>query len=309
MKNERLVNEHEVFRSSVHAEKLVKDGVIQLPIIDKIGLDAIKSMFDSFHPGGELPGLFDNIHMTTWHSDADYKNQIRIKLQEIISPYFDVVFHNYRAIGHQFIVKLPGEETTFPIHQDWCIVNEANYFSFNIWIPLHDVDQTNGAMWIVKGSHKLHQPIRGAGKIFPNYFPILPDLKSYMTNFPMKAGDGLVFYHSTIHGSPANVSQEPRITVQVAVLPKDAPLEIYFQQSSSMNIEVHHPEDNFNYNYTDIRTESALIPPTKKPVKIIENYSIPIPTISDITLIQKRKINLLFHNCRLHIAKYIRRKF
>ena len=60
-------------------------------------------------------------------------------------------------------------------------------------MPLQDVNENNGAMWILKKSHNINRPIRGAGYLFPNYGPILEELKKRATLFSMKAGEALIF--------------------------------------------------------------------------------------------------------------------
>lgn len=287
VKNKRIVTESEVFLSAEDADRLSKDGVIKISLLDETALSKIISLYKSANQSGQPSSFFDGIHMTIWDQNTEYKTAIRENLEQLLMPYFDKYFTNYRAISQQFIVKLPGNNTTFPVHQDWSIVNERDYFSLNIWIPLHDVDETNGAMWIVKGSHRLDQPVRGAGSLFPNYFPLLEEMKPYMTSFPMKAGEALIFYHSTIHGSPQNLSNEPRLTVQVSLLPKEAPMEIYFQPPGSKSIEVHHPEDNFNFYYTNIREESVTKTPTSSYTKIISNYTLNDVSIKAIKSIQQ----------------------
>jgi hypothetical protein len=143
----------------------------------------------------------------------------------------------------------------------------------NIWIPLQDVDEKNGAMWIVKGSHKIDRKIRGAGILFPDYYSILNELKPYMTSFSMKAGEALLFYHCTIHGSPANQSHNPRIVVQVSLIPSQAPLQIYFQKQPLAPLEIHSPDDDFVFKYNRIREDSEIMPPTAQPVEVKNSFA------------------------------------
>jgi hypothetical protein len=286
---EKKAQENQIFKSNEYSNLLLKEGVIQIPFLDEIALQKIKLLYSSSHDNGHPKSFFEGIHMTIWDNDTQYKLSIREGLEKILTPYFESVFKDYRAISQQFIVKLPGKKTTFPVHQDWSIVNENNYFSLNIWIPLEDVDEYNGAMWIVKGSHILKQPIRGAGSLFPNYFQFLDDLKPYITSFSMKAGEALIFYHSTIHGSPPNSSESPRITIQTSVIPKTAPLEIYFQPPGQNFIEVHHPQDNFNFYYENIREDSAVKAPTDSYSDIISNYKQKKISINAIKKIQNSR--------------------
>lgn len=266
------VSELDVFRNKTSAETLKSDGVVKIPFLNEEELNHLKDFYQSMHPSGEPPMMIDGIHMTIWHSDIDYKLKVRDGIKEIIKPAFERTFTNYRAISQQFIVKRKGEDTTFPIHQDWAIVDESKYFSLNIWIPLQDVDEKNGAMWIVKRSQQIQRKIRGGGYLFPNYYGVLKELKPYMTSYPMRAGEALLFYHSTIHGSPVNQSPQPRIVLQVSVLPENVPLQIYFQKDATSPLEVHQPKDDFNFYYQNIREDSEKMPPSPQPVEVKPSF-------------------------------------
>lgn len=274
--------EQELFQNSEVADTLKNDGVVQIPFLNADELKLLQEYYVQLHGPNDPPTMYDGIHMTIWHSDIEYKLAIHNKLKELFHAACERNFSNYRAISHQFITKRKGEETTFPIHQDWAIVNENKYISLNLWFPLQDVDEKNGAMSIIKGSHRINQKIRGAGLLFPNYIKYAEQLKPYMTSFPMKAGEALVFYHSTIHGSPHNQSDKPRVVVQISILPKEAPLQIFFQRSNNSGLEVHQPDDDFVFHYNRIREDSEVVPPTKKPLEVLAPYSVPNRSLEDI---------------------------
>jgi hypothetical protein len=274
--------EQELFQNPDIAEKLKNDGVVKIPFLTPHELVLLQEYYAQLHGPNDPPTMYNGIHMTIWHSDLEYKLSVHHKLKELFHAACERAFSNYRAISHQFITKRKGEETTFPIHQDWAIVDENKYISLNLWFPLLDVSEKNGAMWIIKGSHRINQRIRGAGLLFPNYVKYIEQLKPYMTSFPMKTGEALIFYHSTIHGSPQNQSDTPRVVVQISILPKTAPLQIYFQKNENSPLEIHEPNDNFVFNYNKIREDSEVIPPTKNPTKELAPYSLPYKSIEDI---------------------------
>lgn len=261
--------EQELFQNYEFADTLKKEGVVKIPFFTVDELKLLQEYYEHLHGSNNPPTLYYGIHMTIWHSDINYKMAVHNKLKELFQVACERNFKNYRAIGHQFITKLKGIETTFPIHQDWAIVDEDKYISLNLWFPLQDVDEKNGAMWIVKGSHKIKQNIRGAGSLFPNYAQYFDEFKPYLSSFPMRAGEALLFYHSTLHGSPHNQTDKFRAVVQISILPKEAPLQIYFQKSENSQLEVHEPNDNFIFNYNKIREDSEVIAPTKNPTKIL----------------------------------------
>jgi hypothetical protein len=267
------LSEHTAFKNKNYATELQENGVIKIPFLSQQELNELNQFYNQMHPSGEPPTMYDGIHMTIWHFDLEYKLKIRDGIKRITIDAFERNFENYRAISQQFIVKKPGSETNFPIHQDWAIVDEDKFFSLNIWIPLHDVDENNGAMWIVKGSHRIDNTVRGAGILFPNYQPHFEALKPHMTSFSMKAGEALIFYHSTIHGSPFNQSKSPRKVIQVSMLPKEAPMQVYFQKNVNSPLEIHLPMDDFNFYYNKIREDSFNLPPTSCPEMIKPNFS------------------------------------
>lgn len=273
-----------LIRDTHFQQVLKEDGVVKVPFLNQEELNAVLNLYKEIHGENSPPTLYNGIHMTIWHHDYEYKKKIQQELEKIVDAATGRTFEKHRAISHQFIVKLNVNEadTTFPVHQDWSIVDEDKYESLNLWIPLQDVDENNGAMWIVKGSHKINRKVRGAGYLFPNYRPILDQLKPYISSFPMKAGEALLFYHSTIHGSPHNFSEQPRIVIQISVLPKEAPLQIFFQQSKDTPLEVHEPSDDFVFKYQRIREDSEIMPPTQKPKEIKTNFLVKNITISEV---------------------------
>lgn len=252
--------------------QLEQDGVVRIPFLTQEELAEVQAFYTGLHGGGNPPALYDGIHMTIWSPDLDYKLKIKENLERILAAACERNFKNYRALNQQFIVKLKGEETTFPVHQDWSIVDESKYISFNIWVPLQDVDANNGAMWILKRSHNINRPVRGAGYLFPNYNPILEELKKRSTVFSMKAGEALIFFLNTIHGSPANQSENERVVIQSAILPGEAPFQIYHQPEPGIALEVHHPKDDFTYHYERLREDSMVKAPTDKGFEVLESY-------------------------------------
>jgi hypothetical protein len=267
---------------SSDAKALAKFGAVKIPFLTSDELNEVRTFYEEVHNGKEPPTLYSRIHMTIWHSEKEYKFEIYQRLKRILEAACERTFKNYRAISHQFIVKLPGNETDFPIHQDWSIVDETKHQSFNIWIALQDVDETNGAMWVVKGSHNIGRKIRGPGYLFPDYTGIVKDLRPSMTQYPMNAGEALLFFHSTVHGSPRNLSNAPRVAVQVSVVPKDAPLQIYFQKQEGDSLEIHQPEDNFAFSYERVREDSALVPPTAKATEYKPAFEVQAVTLDEV---------------------------
>lgn len=261
-----------IFKDKNLQSELEENGFVVIPFLKKDELNSLCLFYSNIHHYQDPPNFIENIHMTTWCEDVDYKKNVSTSLTNLFADASDSFFENYRRLNHVFIVKKSGQQSTFKVHQDWNVVDETKYQSVNVWVPLHDVDESTGTLWVLKGSHRIDRKIRGAGYLFPEYGNYTNELEKAAVSIKLKAGEAIVFYHSVIHGSPPNLSGKNREAACFTVIPKDAPLCIYFQPTKDDALEVHQPEDDFMFNYTDLRKESKQIAPTKNAIKKLNPY-------------------------------------
>lgn len=252
--------------------QLNADGFISTPFLNQQELESIRTFYKELHPTGEAPQKIDGIHMTTWCSDFNYKMQVADFLSKTYERACEAFFEDYRRLNDVFIVKDPRAGTTFKVHQDWNVVDEVDDFAINIWVPLYDVDESNGALWVVKGSHNIDRHTRGSAYLFPDYSPFFKDLEAVATSVNLKAGHAVIFYMNAIHGSPQNNGENPRIATCFSVVPKDAPLRVYFQKKAGDPLQVHEPQDDFMYHYEHLRTDTLEFPPTDTPIEVLPSY-------------------------------------
>ncbi len=261
-----------LFQDQNLQKELEQNGFVVISLLNNNEVENLRNFYFEIHNNAEPPHFTENIHMTTWCEDLDYKLSISNGLKKLLSEASENYFKNYRRLNHVFIVKKSGQQTTFKVHQDWSVVDETKYQSVNVWLPLHDVDENTGALWVLKGSHKINRKIRGAGYLFPDYGNYTKELEKAAVSIKLKAGEAIVFYHSVIHGSPPNLSNKNREAACFSVIPKDAPLCIYFQPTSGSALEQHAPDDDFMFRYKELRVESVLKPPSKKAIKNFSSY-------------------------------------
>lgn len=261
-----------LFKDPQQQKELEKNGYVVIPFLSGEEVTAINQFYNEMHPGGSPPDFIEGIHMTTWCQDSDYKKKVSSFLENLFAKPTQQFFEHVRRLNHVFIVKKTGKDTTFKVHQDWNVVDENKYESVNVWVPLHDVDENSGALWVLKGSHHIKRKIRGAGYLFPDYSPYFNELEKKSTSVKLKAGEAIVFYHSIIHGSPPNLANTDRKAACFSVIPEEAPLCIYFQPTANDALEQYEPSDDFVFEYNYLRTESLTRPPANKPVKSSPPY-------------------------------------
>ena len=141
----------------------------------------------------------------------------------------DTLFFNARP-------KLPGQQlTVVPWHQDsgyFGTVSETSLIP-TAWRPLVPVDETNGCLQVVAGSHRLgvvnHYTEEREGK----FLEVLDELieESRIVTCPMELGDALVFHNLTLHRSlPHTTSEIIRWAIDIRYLRDgDHPGTIYWK--------------------------------------------------------------------------------
>lgn len=250
-----------LFLDSENEKVLDERGVTTVPLLTPEEVRELNDFYREIHPDGLPPQMRDGIHMTIWCSDRAYKDRVREKLLSVLEPACQRLFQDFRIVSPVFIVKRKGADTTFPIHQDWNVVDEEKHRAFNVWVPLHAVDAHNGSLWHVPGSHRLPTIVRGPGLLFPRLYDIKDHIRPAMKSLSLEAGQAMVFYHRLIHGSPPNQNDEPRVVISFSLLPREVPLHIYFQKSEESPLQVYHPDDLFIYGFDNVRDDTPFVPP------------------------------------------------
>lgn len=255
------------------SSQLAHEGFIKVRFFTEAELTALRLFYSQQHEK-DLSGFFDGIHMTTWCDDEVHKQEVREGLRKLFREPCERLFNNHRAINHVFILKESGAQTEFNVHQDWSIVDETKYCSLNIWAPLYDVNEKDGALYILPKSHLINQPVRGAGDLFPDYRHLKRDINWNPQQMTLKAGEALIFFLSAIHGSPPNISGNRRIVAVNSIVPQEAPLRIHFQKSPISMLEIYEPSDDFVYEYENLREDSQRIPPKGKLISTGQPYKL-----------------------------------
>ena len=111
------------------------------------------------------------------------------------------------------LIKPPYNPQITPWHQDEAFRNpNYGHSELSIWIALQDVDESNGCLRFVRGSHL--EPIRThrhvGGDPDAHALEIVETLDLDATACPLSAGSCSIHNAKTIHGAGANHTGEPR---------------------------------------------------------------------------------------------------
>lgn len=218
-------------------ERLATNGYATFDLLRDFDIEALKTIFSENH--SSTP---EGFYATTHLDDKEKRKMLSDQAMSILACRIESHFKNIELLGGAFISKAPGEKGTLPLHQDWNLVDEKIARSYNLWIPLVDVNEENGAMRILVGSHSKQETFRGPN-VAPVLYPISTEVDQHMVSLNMKAGEAVLYDHALWHSSPQNQTSELRLAFVLGVVPKEAELK-YYQQNGDM-VEEYASHPNF----------------------------------------------------------------
>lgn len=200
--------------------QLEVDGYAVVPLLDADGVAEVRAVHDRFGPapGDPQTGLFND----TWSTDPHYKRQLSAALFAVMAPASRAALPDARFLGWTSIMKWPGPDGTVVAHRDPTFVDEPLVRSLGIWCALDDLDEEQGTLMVVPGSH------RSARHVRPHQDPanLCPSIALDGTGaaiaVPMPAGSAIVYDHALIHGSGPNRTNRVRTVVTGLAVPPDA---------------------------------------------------------------------------------------
>lgn len=115
------------------------------------------------------------------------------------------------AVGVQsmYFYKEPGSQGQ-AAHQDYYYIRNEPNTMLAAWIAMEDVDEENGCLWVISGSHKLGLLPHGKVKDIIEHEPWTDETEgidlTMQIPVTMKKGDILFFHNLLIHSSNKNRS-------------------------------------------------------------------------------------------------------
>jgi cyclopropane fatty-acyl-phospholipid synthase-like methyltransferase len=189
-------------------------------IVPFAGAEELREIADFYHslPKVDAKGTY----VTMFHPAYDYRKKVDLKIKELFEEKATALLPGYEALFANFMVKESGQEGYFPVHQDWTYVDETRFASYALWIPTQDVNIDNGALHVVRGSHRLLTALRGPNVHEP--FAHLSDVirEKYSEPIHLKAGEALVWDHRLIHFSLPNTMPVARLAFTLIMVPRNA---------------------------------------------------------------------------------------
>ena len=212
-----------------------------------------------FLPTASLSGLsaycydhFDAINQVFFASshlpDLALRRASNDTILKHLQPLIPTILEGGKLLGGSFLIKREGKNSALQAHQDWNIVDEEKFASYNLWVPLVDVDEFNGTLAVLPGSHLLSQTYRGPGIPSP-LAHLEKKLIKHLKPLKVKAGQCVLYNHRLIHGSPPNKKLNSARSVVVAgLIPEQAEMICCIKNDDFVGIYKSYPDFYISYN-------------------------------------------------------------
>ncbi len=239
---------HGIFRDKQTEEKFQRDGYVVLDFMSAKQAQTIASKFYETHQ--QTP---EGFYADAFNPDDKLKADIFKRADDIMAPRLNEVFYDYKKLGCTFLSKSPGDKGKVGVHQDWTIVDERQYYSATIWIPVVDVNEQNGALKVLPGSHLFFQAYR-SNNIPYGYRGHEEMIWENMITVPMKGGQAFILNHAVIHASGSNVTNAERLVIAYGVTHVNAALTFYHKQKEDPGnlVEQYAMPDDFFQQYYNV---------------------------------------------------------
>lgn len=205
--------------------QLADKGYVVAPFLNPEEVEFLKSKFEEAHPSDTAP-----FYATAHHQSPDFRREMSDIISQVLRPHVQEVLFECDLLGATFIVKSKDDASLLQPHQDWNIVDENEFRSFNIWIPLVDLNEQNGAIEVLPESHKWIRGYRHSS-IDCAYRKVHSLVWEHMKPLYLKAGEALIYDHALLHASKANRTDEKRLACASGLKPSGAEMFFYWNNS------------------------------------------------------------------------------
>ena len=228
------------------------NGYVILPLLSEEDIAKLQNNLEK-----ELKQTPEGFYSTSFNEDENLKDRLNLEIENIVASNTKSIFKPHQKLGSCYLVKTPGEKGEMPLHQDWTVVEENQFDSVTVWIPLQDVDKKNGAMQVIPGSHKFSKKLRSP--LFENPLrEIEEELRADLIDVNLKAGEAIIFSQALIHASPPNLSTTDRVAITYGLIAEEAQLLFYYKNQEGKGEKYEVPLDFFKTYNTKIGTKPEL---------------------------------------------------
>ncbi|HEY9773112.1 MAG TPA: phytanoyl-CoA dioxygenase family protein [Planktothrix sp.] len=253
-----------------HNSTLFHQGFTTFSFLNSSELDALNKIVHSLNNSVS----WDDVHIRTpfrlsaFHNCSSYKSALYEAIYAHLREKLDQLLNNYTPLVINVFEKDPQlSDSAVAIHQNPSFVEEPDFKSVSVWIPLIDVCKYNGTVGVLRGSQDAFDAVRAAN--MPDIFADVADqlVRTYFEPLNLRRGYAALLDDSAVHWSYPNMSQEARGAVQLIMVPREA-RHIYYYYNTDGHapmVDIYDVSREFFFNFNCKQEPSGLSYISSKP--------------------------------------------
>lgn len=288
-----------MINDSDYKQALDEIGFCILPLFSPAQIEQIKAVYQTYFTGNKVAGLIAS-HSKT---GPELSLHVSASLKDIVMPSLEKQFSDFIFFLGGFMVKQANTSSEFPLHQDWNIVDETKFTSYQIWIPLELSSPDNGGIFVLPGSHRFFENNRSGSYGMPR-IDTDETMRKLSVDMIIPPGSALVYHNSLFHASYPNHTNADRISAIINIYQKDAVLE-YAHKNVTQN-----RTEKYSIDTTSFLTHLNTFEKGNVPTELTEFNADKIDTLdnakvksADMAVAYQKMFTEDFAPLQLHILK------
>lgn len=219
----------EVFKNQQFESTFRKKGYLLIDYLDDKEIEILFRQLQELNPSDFFQGRQktkigeQTIHITFFDSNHEYREKVHSIAQNIMQPFVSKYLNDYSCAQSNVFLKQATSGYIHP-HQNLTIVDEEEFTSVSLWMPLQDTSIENGTICLIPGSQNHFEKYRNTHVYWPYIHFFREELGlNYFETINVKKGSVLVIDDRIVHYTPTNQTSHPRWVLHSLWKPKTAP--------------------------------------------------------------------------------------
>lgn len=198
--------------------KIRQDGYAVVDLLERDAVEYLLERWDEVRTSHPLvwdpTGLAATIRHPPVNEVAD------AFISPVIASALAPLLPDHVPLMSSFLVKRP-HAPELPPHLDWRLVDEVTALSGGCWVPLEDVDRSNGALGVYPGSHHSVTFDRTPEEPGHDWVADYAADRHQGVVLELTAGQAVLYDHRLVHFSPPNPTDRVRIATNSGLAPAE----------------------------------------------------------------------------------------